>query len=263
MCTHPCSQEGFSTVSYGLLKIFLFIVLRRSTFRKRNSSLPIQQKQSIAPKREQRMVSAFWIVCFQGYEELHLIQSLMFICNAPQIALLKMKKKLQPFPQLNISHCNLCQLLAQSQPCQSNLECLAVIQFIVAVCGPQIRFQKKKGQQSGDLLKIVENNPSHDWHLIFLLTLAPSQRCCQDCIRSQPTTLLPEVWSILSPTVAVFEHFLLSAQGSLVLLTFEKKLKTGLNYTFLLFLVHAYLLFVVFMPGGFHVISDKDMIKKS
>lgn len=73
-----------------------------------------------------------------------------------------MKRKTQPSRHLNISSCILCQLLALNQSRQPNLEHMAVIQFIVAVCGPQIKFQKKKGQQSGDLLKIVENNSGHD-----------------------------------------------------------------------------------------------------
>lgn len=54
-----------------------------------------------------------------------------------------MEKKFQPSPKLNMSSCILCQLLALSQPCQCNLEHMAVIQLIVAVCGPQIRFQKE------------------------------------------------------------------------------------------------------------------------
>jgi hypothetical protein len=114
---------------------------------------------------------------------------------------------------------------------------------------------KKKGQQSGDLLKTVENNSSHDWHLIFLLTLAPNQRWCQDCIRHQPTNLsilLQEVWSILSPAkFQVWNAFPSQIQGSWVLLTFEIKLKVCLNWAFPLFIVHVYLLFIVFVCSEF------------
>lgn len=63
--------------------------------------------------------------------------------NSP---LLKMKKKAQPSPHLNISSCILCQLLALDQPCEPNLEHLAVVQLIVVVCGPQIKFQKRRAE---------------------------------------------------------------------------------------------------------------------
>lgn len=58
----------------------------------------------------------------------------------------KWKKKVQPSSHLNVSSCILCRLLALTQPHQPNLEHMAGIQLIVVVCGPLIRFQKRRGR---------------------------------------------------------------------------------------------------------------------
>lgn len=145
-----------------------------------------------------------WISSTQTHDKLHLIHSLMFIYNPiSSNSILENEKE-----NSTLSPAEYFKLHPVSTP---GTESALSTQFRAygsdpTHCGslwPSDQVSKKKGQQSGDLLKIVENSSSHDWHLIFLLTLAPNQRWCQDCIRHQPTNLsvlLREVWSILSPS---------------------------------------------------------------
>lgn len=128
MCTYLYSHEGFSIVSYGPLN-FRKLKRQPTTLKRNNLTQPCMEL--LYPNAGQTSFNSLFDVHVQSY----LLKWHSW----------KLKRKTQPSPHLNISSCILCQLLALSQPCQPNLEHVALIQLIVAVCGPQIGFQKRRG----------------------------------------------------------------------------------------------------------------------
>lgn len=193
MCTYPCSQEGFSIVSYKWLNKFcIYNIKEKAHHNAKEQQFSCTAKYSTNVKFNVGKVQMSVTFLYPNARQI----SLNFLFDVRiQSYLLKehywkMKKKPQPSPHLNISSCILCQLLALSHPCQPNLEPNGSDPIHCGCLRSPDQVSKKKGQKSGDLLKIVENNSSHEWHLIFLPALAPHQRRAKITSDTSPQTFL-------------------------------------------------------------------------